>query len=188
MTRNSFKMAIALGALAVFAPNVATAGDAPKKGSKTFTIHYVYHPIGYSEVPGVGKITTLESSGQAADMKGESVAFTGALKSKCQMVSIESAGKAWTEGGCVVTDGDGDLFFATFDSRTPRGADKALDKMDCGSYVDTGGTGKFKGFSATGAYSCAMADAPKGEPAGSFAMDISHVENWQMTDVAAAAH
>ena len=177
MTRNSFKTAIALGALAVFAPNVATAGDTPKKGSRTFTIHYVYRPVGYSEVPGVGKITVLEASGQLENIKGESPPFKDAIKNKCQMVSIEAGGKTWTDGACVAADGDGDLVLATFDSRN---LDKSQPKMDCGSYVDTGGTGKFKGFSATGAYTCAMAEAPKGEPAGSFAMDISHVENWQM--------
>ena len=180
MNSNSIKSAIALCALAVFAPNAAPAADAPKKGNKTFTIHYVYHPVGYSEVPGVGKITTLESVGQIENIKGETPPFKDTMKTKCQMVSIEASGKAWTEGACTTTDGDGDLFFATFDSRTPRGADKALEKMDCGSYVTTGGTGKFKGVAATGAYSCTMAEAPKGEPAGSFAMDIAHVENWQL--------
>ena len=67
--------------------------------------------------------------------------------------------------------------FTTFDSRN---LDAAQPKLNCGSYVSSGGTGKFKGFTATGGYSCAMAEAPKGEPAGSFAMNISHVENWQM--------
>lgn len=180
MTSSIFKSAILAVTAAALASGFALAADTPKKGSKTFTIHYVYHPVGYSEVPNVGKITMLEASGQVADIKGESVTFKDALKSKCQMVSIESAGKAWTEGGCVVSDGDGDLFFSTFDSRAPRGADKALEKMDCGVYATSGGTGKFKGFSATGAYSCAMAEAPKGEPAGSFAMNVSHIENWQM--------
>lgn len=180
MTRNSIKTAIAFCTLALFAPNVTAAADAPKKGSRTFTIHYVYHPVGYSEVPGVGKITTLEASGQIENIKGESPPFKDAIKNKCQMISIEAAGKTWTEGACVAADGDGDLVFATFDSRSPRGPDASLAKMDCGSYVDTGGTGKFKGFAATGAYSCVLAEASKGEPAGSFAMDISHVENWQM--------
>ena len=180
MTSNFIKTAIAVCALATTASYFASAADAPKKGNRTFTIHYVYHPVGYSEVPGVGKITTLEASGQIENIKGESPPFKDNMKFKCQMVSIEAGGKGWTEGACVTTDGDGDMAFATFDSRTPRGADKALEKMDCGSYADTGGTGKFKGFTATGAYSCVMAEAPKGEPAGSFAMDISHVENWQL--------
>ena len=180
MTSTFFKTALLLVSAGALSCGIALAADSPKKGSKTFNIHYIYHPVGYAEVPGVGKITTLESSGQAANIKGESVPFKDGLKSKCQMVSIEAAGKSWTEGACAVSDGDGDLLFSTFDSRTSRGADKALDKMDCGSYVTSGGTGKFKGFSATGAYACAMAEAPKGEPAGSFAMDVAHVENWQM--------
>lgn len=180
MTSKIFKTAIILASAGALGCGVALAGDAPKQGSKTFNIRYVYHPVGYGEVPGIGKITTLESSGQVENVKGESVPFKDAIKSKCQMVSIEAPEKAWTEGACVVSDGDGDLYFATFESHSARGSDKTPEKKDCGSYVSTGGTGKFKGFSATGTYNCAMTEAPKGEPAGSFAMDISHVENWQM--------
>lgn len=181
MTSKVLKAAIVLGATAAFAAGVASAGDASKKGSGSFVIHYIYHPIGYSEVPGVGKITALEASGKWVEHKGDHVAYKGQLSTKCHMVSIETSGKTWTEGACTTADGDGDLLFATFNSRSPRGADASLAKMDCGAYVTTGGTGKFKGFSATGAYSCAMAEAPKGGPAGSFAMVVSHVESWQMS-------
>ena len=177
MTSDIIKTAIAVCTLAATASQFASAAEPPKKGNKTFTIHYLYHPVGYTEVPGVGKVTTLESAGQIENIKGETPPFKDAMKAKCQMVSIESGGKGWTEGACITTDGDGDLIFATFDSRN---LDKSQPKMDCGSYVDTGGTGKFKGISATGSYTCAMAEAPKGEPAGSFAMDISHNESWQM--------
>ncbi len=176
MTRNIIKKAICLCALVVITPNIARADDAPKKGRKTFTIHYLYHPVGYSEVPGVGKITTLEASGQVENMKGESVPLKEPLKVKCQMVSIEAAGNSWTEGACITTDADGDLLFSTFDSRK---VDKSQPKMNCGTYDNPGGTGKFKSYAATGAYACVLAEAPKGEPAGSFAMDVSHIENWQ---------
>ena len=177
MTRNLLRTTVVICIAAFATPDGANSGDAPKKGMKTFDIHYVYHPVAYSEVPGVGKITVMESAGEFETYKGESVKFAGALKNKCQMVSIESGGKAWTEGACVSTDADGDHFFATFDSRN---LDASQPKLNCGSYVVTGGTGKFKGMSATGAYACAMAEAPKGEPAGSFAMDVAHIENWQM--------
>ena len=176
MTSNLLKAAFFLGAVAAFAPVAAVSGEAPKKGNKTFDIQYVYRPVGYSEVPGVGKITVLESIGKAANLKGDSVPFKDGFTSKCQMVSIEAGGKTWTEGACVVNDGDGDLIFSTFDSRN---LDTLQPKLNCGSYVSTGGTGKFKGFSAAGAYSCAMAEAPKDAPAGGFAMVVAHNENWQ---------
>lgn len=128
-------------------------------------------------MPGVGKITVLEAAGKFGNFKGDSVSFKGDLKAKCHMVSIEANGKTWTEGACASADADGDLLFATFDLRN---LDKSQPKMDCGSYVTTGGTGKFKGLSATGAYTCALVETPKGAPAGSFAMDVSHNENWQM--------
>jgi hypothetical protein len=175
-----FKTAILFGAMQAVLFGPAAAGDVPKKGSQTFTIHYVYHPIGYSEVSGVGKITALEAIGRWGNINGDHVAFSGDLSTKCHMVSIEASGKTWTEGACTTADGDGHLLFATFDSRN---LDKSQPKMDCGSYVTSGGTGKFKGISATGAYTCVMVETPKGEPAGSFAMDVSHVENWQMLDM-----
>lgn len=178
MMKNSIKTALLFGAVAACASGLALAADAPKKGSGTFVIHYVYRPIGYSEVPGVGKITALEATGKWTEHNGDHVSYKGELGTKCHMVSIEANGKTWAEGACTTADADGDLFFATWDSRN---LDKSQPKMDCGSYVTTGGTGKFKGLSATGAYACVMAEAPKGEPAGSFAMDVSHVESWQMS-------
>ena len=176
MTNKVIKAALVLGVVAALAPAAAMAGDAPKKGSKTFDIQYVYKPVGYSEVPGVGKITVLEAVGKAANLKGELNPYKDGYTSKCQMVSIEAGGKTWSEGACVVNDGDGDRLFSTFDSRN---LDASQPKLNCGSYVTTGGTGKFKGFTAKGAYSCAMVEAPKDVPAGGFAMDIAHNENWQ---------
>ena len=98
MTSNFIKTAIAVCALATTASYFASAADAPKKGNRTFTIHYVYHPVGYSEVPGVGKITTLEAAGQIENIKGESPPFKDNMKVKCQMVSIEAGGKGVSTG------------------------------------------------------------------------------------------
>lgn len=178
MTKTILWAALSLGAFVTYAPTPAAAEDA-KKGNASFTIHYIYHPTGYAEVANIGKVTTFEASGPTENIKGEMPPFKDAFKNKCHMVSVVAAGKNWTEGACVTADGDGDLVFATFDSRNQ---DASQPKLNCGSYILTGGTGKFKGLSGSGAYSCAMAEAPKGEPAGSFAMDISHVENWQMGD------
>jgi hypothetical protein len=68
-----------------------------------------------------------------------------------------------------MSDSDGDVVFSSFDTRD---LDKAQPKMDCGTHLITGGTGKYKGITGTEPFACVTVDTPAGEPAGSFAIDI----------------
>jgi hypothetical protein len=45
----------------------------------------------------------------------------------------------YIDGACVLADSDGDKIFSTFDTRD---LDKSQPKMDCGTHIITGGTGK----------------------------------------------
>jgi hypothetical protein len=169
------KTALFTGALLALAPGLVLGADFPKKGSTSYTIHYVFHPLGTVEVPGVGKSTALEMVGPTENTKGEP-AFDK-MKAKCLAVNVETGGKKWIDGGCALTDSDGDMIFSSFDTRE---LDKSQPKMDCGTHTITGGTGKYKGITGTEPFACVKVETPAGEPAGSFAMDIPHNSSWEI--------
>jgi hypothetical protein len=169
------KTALFTGALLTLAPGLVLAADFPKKGSTSYTIHYVFHPLGTVEVPGVGKSTALEMVGPTENTKGEP--WLDKMKAKCLAVNVETGGKKWIDGGCALTDSDGDMIFSSFDTRD---LDKSQPKMDCGTHVITGGTGKYKGITGTEPFACVTVATPAGEPAGSFAMDIPHNSVWEI--------
>ena len=173
MTSNALKSAILLDAMAAIVPDFDTEGDAPANTKKTFTIHYVYHPLGYREVPGSGEIRVLEAGRHLEKYRGESPSFVGALKEMHRTAGMEPSELAWSKNACASVDRDGDELITIFGSRN---LDPVQPGLDCGTYAVLGGTGKFKGFSATGAYSCAMAPAPAGELAATFAMEVMHKE------------
>lgn len=64
-------------------------------------------------------------------------------KAKCLAANVETGGKKWIDGACAMTDSDGDVVFSSFDTRD---LDKAQPKIDCGTHLITGGTGKYKGI------------------------------------------
>jgi hypothetical protein len=169
------KTALLTGVLMAFAPAVAMAAPLEKKGSTSYTSHYVFHPMGTVDLPGVGKVTALEMVGTTENTKGEP-AFDK-MKAKCLAVNVETGGKNWFDGACAMTDSDGDVVFSSFDTRD---LDKAQPKMDCGTHLITGGTGKYKGITGTEPFACVTVDTPAGEPAGSFAMDIPHNTVWEI--------
>jgi hypothetical protein len=169
------RTALLTGALFALAPGLVLGADVPKKGSTSYTIHYVFHPLGTVEIPGVGKSTALEMVGPTENTKGEP-AFDK-MKAKCLAVNVETGGKNWIDGGCALTDSDGDMIFSSFDTRE---LDKSQPKMDCGTHTVTGGTGKYKGITGTEPFSCVKVETPAGEPAGSFAMDIPHNSSWEI--------
>jgi hypothetical protein len=169
------KTALVAGVLVGLSPMIAKAAELEKKGSTSYTSHYVFHPLGTVELSGIGKATSLEMVGTTENTKGEP-AFDN-MKAKCQAVNVETGGKKWIEGACAMTDTDGDVVFSTFDTRD---LDAAQPNMDCGSHVITGGTGKYKGISGTEPFSCVEVATPAGEPAGSFAMDIPHNTVWEI--------
>jgi len=169
------KTALLSGVLMALAPAVVLAAPLEKKGSTSYTSHYVFHPLGTVEVPGVGKASALEMVGTTENTKGEAV--FDKLKAKCNAVKVETGGKKWIDGACAMTDSDGDVVFSSFDTRD---LDKAQPKMDCGTHIITGGTGKYKGITGTEPFACVTVPTPTGEPAGSYAMDIPHNTVWEI--------
>lgn len=175
MAHSFIKIAIFSGVLMAFAPGVVLAAPLEKKGSTSYTSHYVFHPVGTVELPGVGKVSALKMVGTTENTKGET-AFDK-MQAKCMAVKIETGGKTWIDGACAMTDSDGDVVFSSFDTRD---LDKAQPKMDCGTHMITGGTGKYKGITGTEPFACVTVPTPAGEPAGSFAMDIPHNTVWEI--------
>jgi len=169
------KGALISGLLMTLAPGAVLAGPIAKKGSTSYTSHYVFHPLGTLNVSGVGKVTALEMVGTTENTKGEP-AFDK-LQAKCFAVKVETGGKEWIDGACAMTDSDGDVVFSSFDTRD---LDKAQPKMDCGTHIITGGTGKYKGITGLEPFACITKPTPAGEPAGSFAIDIPHNTTWQI--------
>jgi hypothetical protein len=163
------------GLLIVVAP-ASVLGDAiPKSGTTSYVTHFVFHPLASIAVPGVGKAAALEAVGPTENMKGEKM--LDKMMAKCTAVSVDSAGKKYIDGACALTDHDGDVAFSTFDTRD---LDKSQPKMDCGTHIITGGTGKYAGITGREPFACIQKPTPGGEPAGSFAIDIPHNTTWEI--------
>jgi hypothetical protein len=79
-------------------------------------------------------------------------------------------------GACVLADSDGDKIFSTFDTRD---LDKSQPKMDCGTHIITGGTGKYKGITGSEPFACITMPALAGS-GDYFAMDIPHNTSWEI--------
>ena len=172
----AWALALLTGVLMALAPGTVLAVDAPpKSGTTSYTTHFVFHPKSSIDIPGVGKATALEAVGPTENTKGE--AFLDKMQAKCAAVSVESGDKKWIDGACALTDNDGDVVFSTFDTRD---LDKSQPKMDCGTHIITGGTGKYKGITGTEPFACVTVDTPAGEPEGSFAIDIPHNTTWEI--------
>jgi hypothetical protein len=161
--------------LMILASSSVLADPIPKSGSTSYVTHFVFHPMSSIDIPGVGKATALEAVGPTENMKGEKM--LDKMKAKCSAVSVESGGKKWIDGACALTDADGDVVFSTFDTRD---LDKSQPKMDCGTHIITGGTGKYKGITGSEPFACISKPTPAGEPEGSFAIDIPHNTTWEI--------
>ena len=129
------KAALLSGLFMALAPGIVLGAEIAKKGSTSYTTHFVFHPMSSIDIPGVGKATALEAVGPTENTKGQ--AMLDKMKAKCEAVSVESGGKKWIDGACTLTDSDGDVVFSTFDTRN---LDKSQPKMDCGTHIITGGT------------------------------------------------
>jgi hypothetical protein len=176
MTGRLIKSAALVGALIAFGPGAALAVDAPpKSGTTPYTTHFLFVPKSTVDIPGVGKAVALEASGPTENTDGKP--FLDKMKAKCAAVQVVSGGKMWIDGGCALTDADGDVVFSTFDTRD---LDKTQPKMDCGTHIITGGTGKYKGISGKEPFACINKDVPSGSPTGAFAIDIPHITTWEI--------
>ena len=174
MTSKFVKIALFSGALMALAPGVVLAKPIAKKGTTSYTSHYVFRPLGTIDVPGVGKVSALEMVGPTENTKGET-AFDK-MQARCFAVSAESGGQKWIDGACTMTDSDGDLVFSTFDTRD---LDKSQPTLDCGTHIITGGTGKYKGITGREPFNCKPLP-PLAGGGGLTAMDIEHNTTWEI--------
>jgi hypothetical protein len=98
------------------------------------------------------------------------------MSARCAALSVASGDKKYIDGACVLSDADGDKIFSTFDTRD---VDKSQPKMDCGTHIITGGTGKYAGISGTEPFACVSMPALAG-PGSYTAMDIPHNTTWEI--------
>jgi hypothetical protein len=173
MSEKVTKAALLCGLILALTPVVVLADAVPKKGTTPYTTRFVFHPKSTVDIPGVGKAVALEMVGPTENTAGEKM--FDKMQAKCAAVSIESGGKKWIDGACSLTDADGDIVFSTFDTRD---LDKAQPKMDCGTHLITGGTGKYKGITGREPFACISKETPAGAPDGAFAIDIPHSTEW----------
>lgn len=166
---------LVIGVLAVAAPEVASAEAIPQKGTTRYVTHFIFQPLGTVDIAGVGKVTALEASGPTENMDGQKM--LNGMQAKCMAVNVESGDKKYMDGGCALTDNDGDVVFSTFDTRD---VDKTMPDMDCGTHLITGGTGKYTGITGREPFKCISLPTPAGAPQGAFAMDIPHTTSWEI--------
>jgi hypothetical protein len=98
------------------------------------------------------------------------------MSAHCTALSVASGDKKYIDGACVLADSDGDKIFSTFDTRD---LDKSQPKMDCGTHIITGGTGKYAGITGSEPFAC-IAMPPLAGPGGYTAMDIPHNTTWEI--------
>jgi hypothetical protein len=137
--------------------------------------HSTFRPLVSIDVPGVGKVTSLEATGPTENTKGEKT--FDKMNAQCAAVSVESSDKKYIDGACVLTDNDGHKVFSTFDTRD---LDRSQPKMDCGTHIITGGTGKYAGITGREPFSCKEVPMSVGGPPGATAMDIEHNTTWEI--------
>lgn len=171
-------LALSLFALAHDLGNRAEATELAKNGATSYTTRYIFHPVGITGTPGVGKVTALILLGVTQNDKGE--AAFDKMAAKCHAIKVELGGKMYLDGACAMTDDDGDSVFSTFDSRE---LDASQPTMDCGTHTIIGGTGKYKGMTGKEPFSCAFKPAPEGVDPDSlnpYAVDVVHKTTWEI--------
>jgi len=168
------KTALFAGIFAAFAPAVVFGQSVEKKGTAPYVTHFVFRPLQSIDIAGLGKATTLEAVGTTQNMKGEKM--LDKMSAQCVALNVASGDKKYIDGACVLADSDGDKIFSTFDTRD---LDKSQPKMDCGTHIITGGTGKYKGITGSEPFTCISMPALAG-PGGYFAMDIPHNTTWEI--------
>jgi hypothetical protein len=168
------KTAIFAGVLTAFAPITVSGQSIEKKGSTPYVTHFIFRPLMSIDIADLGKATTLEAVGTTENMKGEKM--LDKMSAHCTALNVASGEKKYIDGACVLADKDGDKIFSTFDTRD---VDKSDPKMDCGTHIITGGTGKYKGITGKEPFACITMPALAG-PGGYFAMDIPHNTTWEI--------
>ena len=168
------KATLLAGALVAIAAATALGEPIEKKGTTPYVTHFIFKPLMSIDIAGLGTATTLEAVGTTQNMKGEKM--LDKMSAHCTALNVASGDKKYIDGACVLADSDGDKIFSTFDTRD---LDKSQPKMDCGTHIITGGTGKYKGITGSEPFACITMPAPSG-PGGYFAMDIPHNTTWEI--------
>lgn len=150
--------------------------DWPNEGTTNYVTHFVVHPTSIIDVGNSGKVVTLEMVGTTANTNGESL--MNKMAAQCSAIQIVSKEKNYIDGGCVLTDKDGDKIFSTFDTREiTLSFDKgkyegSIPKYTCGTHVVVSGTGKYQGMTGKEPFNCSLLPTATGE--GWSGMDIEH--------------
>ena len=152
------KATLFAGLLVAIATAAALGEPIEKKGTTPYVTHFIFKPLMSIDISGLGTATTLEAVGTTQNMKGEKM--LDKMSAHCTALNVAS----------------GDKIFSTFDTRD---LDKSQPKMDCGTHIITGGTGKYKGITGSEPFACITMPAPAG-PGGYFAMDIPHNTTWEI--------
>jgi hypothetical protein len=153
---------------------IVFAGAIGQKGTDPYVTHFIFRPLQTLDVSGVGTATLLEAVGTTENMKGGTM--FDKMSARCTALSIDSGGKKYIDGACVLDDKDGDKIFSTFDTRD---VDKSQPDMSCGTHLITGGTGKYAGITGREPFACNPMPALAGE-GGYTAMDIPHNTTWEI--------
>jgi hypothetical protein len=174
MNSTFVKIALFSGALVALAPGVVLAQAIPKKGTTPYVTHFIFRPVMNLDVPGLGTATLLEAVGTTQNMKGEKM--LDKMSARCAALNVASGDKKYIDGACVLTDSDGDKIMSTFDTRD---VDKSQPKLNCGTHIITGGTGKYAGITGSEPFAC-IAMPPLAGPGDYTAMDIPHNTTWEI--------
>ena len=168
------KAALFTGVLTVFTPATVLADPIGQKGTTPYVTHFIFRPLMSIDIPGLGTATPLEAVGTTQNLKGEKM--LDKMSARCAALSVSSGEKKYIDGACVLTDSDGDKVFSTFDTRD---LDASQPKMNCGTHVITGGTGKYTGITGREPFACNPMPALAGS--GDYtAMDIPHNTTWEI--------
>ena len=168
------KATLLAGALVAIATAAALGEPIEKKGTTPYVTHFIFKPLMSIDIAGLGTATALEAVGTTQNMKGEKM--LDKMSAHCVALNVASGDKKYIDGACVLADSDGDKIFSTFDTRD---LDKSQPKMDCGTHIITGGTGKYKGITGSEPFACIAMPALAG-PGDYFAMDIPHNTSWEI--------
>jgi hypothetical protein len=160
--------------LVAISPAAVQSEAIDKKGTTPYVTHFIFRPLMTIDTAELGKATTLEAVGTTQNMKGEKM--LDKMSARCVALNVSSGEKKYIDGACVLADSDGDKIFSTFDTRD---LDKSQPKMDCGTHIITGGTGKYKGITGSEPFACITMPALAG-PGDYFAMDIPHNTSWEI--------
>jgi hypothetical protein len=145
-----------------------------KKGTTPYVTHFIFRPLITIDTAELGKATTLEAVGTTQNMNGEKM--LDKMSARCVVLNVASGDKKYIDGACVLADSDSDKIFSTFDTRD---LDKSQPKMNCGTHIITGGTGKYKGITGSEPFACISMPTLAGS-GEYFAMDIPHNTSWEI--------